>query len=161
MSSLGTSEDPPLRRWGKALAAAFARIRPTRSRAVVCAPSPVLDHRPLVVHDAGAVAPVGWPIAFAPEPDEIPRPSTYVVWVDEAGCLHSALRLGQPDLRTSLGLLRHVLEHAAGEVAGDSSQIGQVKAMRWDLRRGVPPGPPMVQPAEGGFGLEASVMEGV
>lgn len=129
---------------------------------MVCAPSPALDDRPLVVHDAGAVAPIGWPTAFAPETDEVPRPSTYVVWVDDAGCLHSGLRLGQPDLRSSLGALRHVLEHPADELLGATPACCQVRALRWELRRGVLPGSPVAQhAAEGGFGLEVRVMEGV
>jgi hypothetical protein len=161
MSSLGTSEEPPLRRWGKALSSAFARIRPTRSRAVVCAPLPALDDRPLVVHDARAVAPAGWPTDFVPETDTIPRPSTYVVWVDEAGCLHSALRVGQPDPRTSLGGLRYVLENPVEEALGAPLDEVRVTALRWDLRAGVLPRSRVELPAEDGLGVDARMLEGV
>ena len=126
---------------------------PWITRALLCPPSAHTDDRPLVVHGSAAELPVDWPADLPPDllaPDEGDgtgrRSSAYVLWVDEQGTLHSALRVGDARPETSYSQLRYVLREEVGlawpppcGVAGAA-----VRAVAWQMRRTTLPGPPTV-----------------
>lgn len=77
------------------------RRSPQHSAIVYPATQETLD-RPLVAHAPDGVQPAGWPEGVAPDRPGRPRPSTYALWIDHQGVLHSALRSGRPEPHLAL-----------------------------------------------------------